>query len=186
MIAFRVEMRSPGLQKLEGRIGVAIARGLNEGGNKVRTQVQRALKTQAGVTKYASITSRVRTAPAAAMMAPKSGIGPVRPGRLSYAIIAMGPGIPIREFPVHVTAHGVDAKTWGVDHLFKRSFAMKGKPIATALRARLGEKRLPIRRLYGPNLAKELGQGAALQAFTVSAAAFVPPAVMKHLLKAVP
>ncbi len=148
------------------RVATAIARGLNEGGDLVRTRVQRALKTQTNVKNYRSVTSRVRTVRAFA-------------GSLHYDIVASGKGIPISEFPVSVTSKGVDAKTWGVDHLFKRSFQeTNGK-----LRARLGTSRFPIRALYGPSLPKELGRGDIPGVFAAATAQFVPPAIVKHLAR---
>jgi hypothetical protein len=184
----RVKIIGPKTGPLEKKIQQAIARGLNEGGDKVRTQVQRALKTQTGVTKYASITSRINTlraypAAQAGVNGKNLGAGFSSRGPLSYHIIAAGKGIPIKEFPVRVTKRGVDAKTWGVDHVFKRSFAMKGRPIATALRARLTGERFPIRVLYGPSLPKELTKGSSAQAFMTSAQLYVVPAVLKHLTK---
>ena len=149
------------------KVPQAIARGLNEGGDLVRTRVQRALKVQTSVKSYRSITSRVRTVRAFA-------------GSLHYDIVASGKGIPIEEFPVAVTSKGIDAKTWGVDHLFKRSFAEANG----ALRARLGRSRFPIRKLYGPSLPKELGRGDIPAVFASATAQFVPPAILKHLARA--
>ncbi|VTZ52501.1 conserved hypothetical protein [Methylocella tundrae] len=175
MIALRVKVISKA-GRFETAIPLAIARGLNEGGDKVRTQVQRALKTQTGVTKYASITSRMQD----------SGRGYARaaPGKLAYQIIAKGKGIPIKEFPVKDTGHAIDARTWGVDHVFKRSFGMPGLGV-DGFRARLTDKRLPIRKLYGPSLPKELVKDKAAEVFIASAQGVVPAAVLKHLLKSV-
>lgn len=173
-----VIQRKGDLAKAHARIEAAIARGLNEGGDKVRTRVQRGLKTQTNVKAYRSITSRMRSTRAFAEGSRSEGsVG----GALTYSIIATGKGIPITEFPVTVTLKGVDAKSWGVDHLFKRSFKEKFKG---ALRARLGPARHPIRALYGPSLPKELGKGDIPTIFYASAAEFVPPAIVKHLAKA--
>ncbi len=167
MSAFEVKVAFSAKRIDTSRIATAIARGLNEGGDLVRTRVQRTLKTQTNVKNYRSITSRVRTVRAFA-------------GGLHYEIIASGKGIPIAEFPVAVTSKGVDAKTWGVDHLFQRSFQeTNGK-----LRARLGHSRFPIRALYGPSLPKELGRGDVPGVFTSATAHFVPPAIVKHLARA--
>lgn len=178
---FRVEVRLPRRVDL-GRIERAIAEGLNEGGDKVRTQVQRALKTQTGVVKYSSITSRMRTMrafPGAAL----SGVGPSRPAGLQYVIIATGKGIPIEEFRTRLTARGVVSNPWGVRHLFKRSFWKDGKG-KTGFRARLTDKKFPIRALFGPSLPKELGQGRALAAFVTTSSSAVPAAVLKRLARA--
>ncbi|ACK50494.1 hypothetical protein Msil_1544 [Methylocella silvestris BL2] len=183
MITFRVKVE--GLKKnLAAGIPMVIARGLNEGGDKVRTQVQRALKTQTGVSKYSSITSRIDTLRAyasrnAGSIGANHGSGFSSSGSMSYHIIAKGKGIPIAEFPVRLTKKGIAAKTWGVDHLFKRSFGVPGQGVA-GFRARLTGKRFPIRKLYGPSLPKELTTGAAREAFLASLA-FVPVAVLKRL-----
>lgn len=155
---------------IEARIPRAIVQGLNEGGDKVRTQVMRTLWKQTGLTKYASVTSRVRTARASE-------------GGLTYQIIAPGkPPIPIIEWPVTVNkgpGGGVDAKTWGVDHLFKRSFQEAGG----ALRARTTSKRFPVRVLHGPSLAKELvsDKGSVPAVFYAAVSAEVLPAIVKRL-----
>lgn len=169
--------RKGGFDKLRARIPMAIARGLNEGGDKVRTRVQRGLKEQTNVKAYRSITSRMRTTRAFAEGGRTAGSGGEA---LSYSIIATGKGIPITEFPLSVTSKGIDAKTWGVDHLFKRSFKEK---LTGKLRARLGSERFPIRALYGPSLPKELGKGSIPGIFYASAAEFVPPAILKHLAR---
>jgi len=176
MLVFSVKLLVPKAKAFEKAIPTAVARGLNEGGDKVRTQVQRALKTQTGVMKYASITSRMKD----------SGRGWARaaPGRLAYQIVATGKGMPIREFPVRNTGKGIDAKTWGVDHVFKRSFGIVGRGV-DGFRARTTSKRFPVRKLYGPALPKELTKGEVVKVFYVSAQTNVPPAVLKHLLKAI-
>jgi len=183
MIALEVRFERKGRGFDAVKIPMAIARGLNEGGDLVRTRVQKALWKQTNVKKYSSITSRMRTVRAYGSSAPKSGIGPVGSGSLAYQIIATGKGIPIKEFPVKLTRKGVDAQSWGVDHLFKRSFGLAGKD-ADGFRARLGSKRFPIRKLYGPALTKELGKDASAEAFYAGARTLIIPAILKHLGKA--
>src|ERR1700722_17353206 len=79
------------LDRLQAKLPQAIARGLNEGGDRVRTQTQRALQKQTGLTRYASVTKRVRTARAF-------------PGPLNYSIIVSGkPATKPAEFRTRVT-----------------------------------------------------------------------------------
>jgi hypothetical protein len=174
MFLFKVD--TSGLQKMardleaaRAKIPRALAQGLNQGGDKVRTQVQRALKEQTNVKLYKSITSRVRTVRAF-------------PGRLCYEIVATGKGIPIREFPVQVTGRGVDAEPWGVEHLFKRSFREK---YIGGLMSRIGKERKPIRLLRGPSLPKELVKGETPVVFDEAAQSFVPPALAKAIARAI-
>lgn len=161
----KVEVLKPKVDA--SRVPQAIARGLNEGGDLVRTRVQRTLKTQTNVKSYRSITSRVRTVRAF-------------PGSLRYEILAKNRAIPLDEFKVTVTDKGVDATTWGVDHLFKRSFALS----SLGYMARTGSARFPIRKLLGPNLAEELSRGDIPGVFATATGQFVPPAIVKHLVRA--
>lgn len=177
MISFRVDVASlkreldRELICLSAKIPQAIARGLNEGGNKVRTQVQHALQRQTGLVKYRSVTSRLLTISAS-------------PGKLDYQIIAKGrPAIPIKEFRVKRGPHGVVAFPWAKEHDFKRSFVGSGGRVSGAFMARIGKERFPVRRLFGPSLAKELDKDQSAEAFNSGASAFVPPAIEKHLDK---
>lgn len=147
----------------------AIAQGLNEGGDLVRTQVQKALWKQTGAIKYKSITGRMRTARA----------GQIREGGLSYMIIASGKGIPLKEFKVAVTGTGVAGFPWGVEHDFKRSFALGGG----RFKARRGAARLPVRSLNGPALPKELVKGASAATFYREAERVVPDMILKRLAR---
>jgi hypothetical protein len=149
-------------------IRLAIARGINDAGGKIATRVRRGLREQTDVSKYASITSRTATIRAGA-------------GNLYFAIVAHGKGIPIEEFPVVVTSQGVDAKPWGVDHLFQRSFRERYRG---GLRARLSAERFPIRRLYGPSLPRELGKGNIPAIFYDGCAELLPAAIIKSLAMA--
>lgn len=177
-----------GIERLQKQIPAAIARGLNEGGDKVRTQVQRALKEQTGVIRYASVTSRVRTARAFAgqadvgTSAKGSGVG----AGMSYQIIVSGkpPTKPL-EFRTSVTtgpSGGVTVWMWGKAHKFKRSFQGSGK-IAGQLKMRMIGPRLPLRSFDGPNMAKEAVKDKSAETFFATAETEVPAAVLKHLAK---
>jgi len=139
---------------------VELERGLSAGGDKARTKVRKALRDQTNVKRYSSIVSR----------------SPSHRSGLTYTIEGQGKGLPIAEFPVQATAAGVEAEPWGVAHLFKRSFAM-----AKGFRARLTSRRFPIRALYGPSIAKEIGKDKSLNAFESAVRTDVMPAVMARL-----
>jgi hypothetical protein len=160
------------LDRMQAKLPQAVARGLNEGGDRVRTQVQRTLQKQTGLVKYNSVTKRARTARAF-------------PGGLNYSIIVSGkPATKPTEFRTRVTTGpggGVTIWMWGVAHKFKRSFqqALKG-----GLRMRLGGSRLPIRGFDGPNLAKEAVKDQTAEAFFRTTDAVLAPIVEKHLARA--
>jgi len=160
------------LERVQAKLPQAISRGVNEGGDKVRTQVQRALQRQTGLVRYGSVTKRVRTARAF-------------PGALSYSIVVSSrPPTKPAEFRTRVTmgkGGGVTIWMWGVAHKFKRSFqqAIKG-----GLRMRLDSARLPLRGFDGPNLAKEAVKDETAKAFFDTTAAVLAPIVEKNLARA--
>ncbi len=179
---------SAALAKLSGRVQLAIARGLNEGGDKVRTQVRRAMREQTGLVKLQSVTKRsstIRAFPGA----PRSGIGPVGVGSLAYQIVFRGkPSTRPDEFPYRVKTGpggGVTVRMWGVDHKFKRSFQIAGHSGASGLRMRLGGERFPVRGFDGPNLAKEAVKGRVAETFLALAPVVVPPIIGKHIARLV-
>jgi hypothetical protein len=145
----------------DGRLHRAISEGLREGGDKTRTAVRRALKAQTGVKAYKSITSRTRSY--------------ADDGGLRYTIVGTGKGMKIEEFPVKITrgaGGGVVSAPWAAGRKFKRSFVIKGRGIEGAL-ARTTNKRFPVRKFYGPSVAKEIGQGQSASAFFAGAETFV-------------
>ena len=157
------------LERIQARLPSAIARGLNEGGDKARTQVQRGLQKQTSLVKYASVTSRVRTVRA-------------YDSSLSSSIVVEGRPTKIGEFKTRVATGpggGVTAIMWGSAHRFARSFQQAERG---GLRARLGTSRFPIRAFDGPNLAKEAVKDQAAEAF-FRTALLIPPIVEKHLAR---
>jgi len=163
------------VERLQKQIPAAIARGLNEGGDKVRTQVQKVLQKQTSVVRYASVTSRVRTVRAFA--------GPG--GASSYDIVVNGKPTKMFEFKTTVTkgpGGGVTAFMWNKAHKFQRSFQGSGK-LAGQLTMRTVGPRLPLRSFDGPNMAKEAVKDESAAAFFATAETAVPEAVLKHLAK---
>ncbi len=148
-----------------------MARGLNDAGDQVRTQVRRALKTQMGVISQSIVTNATGSINAS-------------PGRLVYAITGQGRGLPIKDFPVEASAGGpVTAEPWGVSHTFARSFVTSKRGL---LRARRGTAREPIRTLRGPAPAKELVKDESAAVFEASIRAVVEPIVLRRLAPLMP
>lgn len=177
MIGLRVSARGLVMKDgVGGRFGSsirqAIREGLNEGGDKVRTDVRKALQQQTGAKTYRAITSRTRSI--------KAG------GALQYVIIGSGKGLPIKEFRTQIrrgTGGGVVSEPWNVSRQFQRSFALKGQG-ADGYRARTTSKRFPVRKLFGPSIPKEMMQGAIPSVFVLSVGAQVLPAIEKRLVRA--
>lgn len=160
------------MARYERRVGVEISRGLNEGGDLVRTQVRRSMKEQTGLLKLQSVTKRQR------ILRAVPGASP------TYTILFSGkPTTKAAEFRTRVSmgkGGGVTVWLWGVAHKFKRSFQQKLKG---GLRMRLDAARLPVRGFDGPNLAKEAVKGDVATTFLVSAAAIVPETIAKRLAR---
>ena len=150
---------------------VEMARGLNDGGDIVRTQVRRALKEQMGVTSYGIVVDH-------------TGAIPASPSGLVYKITGSGKGLPIKDFPVSASPGGpVTAMPWGVSHTFTRSFKTTK---AGRLLARRGASRLPVRSLRGPSPAKELVKAESLATFEAAVPAIVEPTIMRRLVRLMP
>jgi hypothetical protein len=164
------------LARLHARIPIAIAQGLNEGGDKVRTQVRAAMRQQTGLVRLKSVTERSSTIRAF-------------PGKLAYTIVFKGkPTTKPDEFVTRVKkgpGGGVTVRMWGVDHRFPRSFQIAGMSGAAGLRMRLGGPRIPIRGFKGPNLAKEAVKGDVAQTFTREAETLVMPIVEKQIARVI-
>lgn len=136
-----------------------------EGGDKVRTDIRRGLKAVTNVRLYSSITARVIS------RSPSPG---------KYCIIVHGPALPLSAFKVKSVGGSVEADVWGVEHVFKRSFFTPGG----SPRARLTIHHQPIRRLLGPNLAKEMLKGGMVDLFHASVVRNVGPVLTKRLARA--
>lgn len=152
------------MQKLGANALQPLREGLYEGGDKVRTRVRRALRAQTNVLKAASVNTRVTSARAG----------------LSYVIKGEGKGLPITEFPTSTPGGRIASSPWGVSRLFKRSFV---KPNSGAFVARLTSKRFPIRKLFGPSIAKEIVKDRSLAAFEDGVRADIVPMIEKRMAR---
>jgi hypothetical protein len=156
-------------------IGVrqAIREGLNQGGDKTATDVRKALWKQTGAKAYRIILQHTRTIRAV------EGAGDYH-----YTIVASGKGLPLTDFRAIVrggSGGAVIGYPWGVAHRFQRSFSLDGS--VAGARVRTTSKRFPIRRIYGPSIAKEAMQGAVPSVFLLSAQAQVPPIILARLAR---
>lgn len=167
----------PGLAQFEGRMRavpgkarLAMADGLNEGGDLQATAQKPVLVGQMGTKGKGPVTKRMRKRRAS-------------PGRLDFDITGTGRGLPIQDFPVTVGAH-VIAMPWRVAHDFgPRSFRSKVKGL---LRRRVGSSRMPIEGFNGPSVAKEIVKDASAAEFEGHAAKRVERCVLKRLGRMLP
>ena len=189
--------------KLKGaakKIDRAIDQGLNEGGDKVRTDVRKALQTTMGVRRYGVIVKGTRS-----FMVRSTGqtsslhVG----GMHQYMIVGSGKGLPIKEFTTKGTlgaGGGVTSNPWATLHKFKRSFVGTGR-FAGQFRARLPGGRVekwvpggmygvhkikinPTRALYGASIPQEMLKRPIGSLFVISTGSHVPPAIIKRVSRA--
>jgi len=172
-----VTVEGDGIQKLVVAVGSlhnrtpdAARRALNHIGDKGRTLVKRALADQIQAPQYAIMKyGKVRAIRATY-------------ARLEYAIVSTGGPIPLKHFKPNQTAKGVSAAPWGRRRVYTHSFmhknAMNGHVVW-----RVGKARLPIQRVAGPNVPKELVKDKSAAAFHTVAAEL--PGRVEHEIKVI-
>lgn len=148
---------SPALQRFENQLAhlsdrqvlQVMARALNHEGDKGRTQISRALVSQTGI-KYSQVTKGLRTIRAST-------------NSLEYQLVQRGEETNLNLFGARETKSGVSAAPWNVRRIYPGSFQVPA--FGNKVFKRVGEKRFPIKPLYGPNLAREIVKGEAKAAF---------------------
>ena len=182
MTAITITLRGAGLdafsadlQGLGKNARREMERGLINGGDKLRTEVRKALKYQTGVIRYGAITQGVR--------------GYLDKGDLSYVIAASGSGLPIRNFKTTATGGrrfgnyrdqkrdgsgqfgglrskggGVTSAVWNAPRTFQRSFRRKDGEFVAVLPGKRSK-----RKLFGPSLPKELPVGQSVATWKAGA-----------------
>jgi hypothetical protein len=120
-----------------------VTRALNHVGDIARTQVKRELAKQTGLT-VTVVDKSMRTVRAI-------------PARHSYELVATGKPIPLREFAARQTRRGVSARPWGKSRVFPGTFVVRA--LSGHVFRRVGRARLPIVKLWGPSLPRELLRG---------------------------
>ena len=145
LVALRVDARQiEGLGALLEQAALqapkAVAMALNRAADQTATAVKRALAKQTGLpVNYVGNALRVLGA---------------NPAALSAAIVATGGYVPLSKFKANQTAAGVTAAPWGKRRLFAHTFVI-GKFGGNVFK-RVGKSRLPLHRLYGPAIPREL------------------------------
>ena len=146
------------------QIDKAMMRTINWSGARGFTQVRKTLGTQTGIRQADLTRSRGIRA-----------IG-AKPGRLEYQVVSRSRWTPLSYFNPVQRNRGVSARPWGKRRIFRGTFLAKtttghvgvfarvvgGKRVK---RTKMGPKgrpvvyysQLPIRALWGPSIAKELG-----------------------------
>ena len=140
----------------EGQARTALSRALNHEGDKGRTKVKRALVKQTGI-KYGAVDKGMATVRAT-------------PATLTYTLKARGDETNIAWFGGVQRRKGVSAAPWNKRRIFRHSFIV---PRFGRALVRTSKSRLPIRPLYGPNLARELVKDSSAAAWQTGVANIV-------------
>ncbi|WP_065755226.1 hypothetical protein [Bradyrhizobium paxllaeri] len=119
---------------------LALSRALNWVGNKARTAAGRALAEQTGL-RYGKVRAEIRTYPS-------------RPTDLEYSIGVSGRPLGLKDFGARQVRAGVSAAPWATRRVFPHTFIVD--KLGGQVFVRESKKRLPIRKLWGPALPKEL------------------------------
>ena len=144
----------------------AIRKAVDEVGNKTRTQVIRAVAKQAGVK-----TGRVR-----GVLHTSQAMGA---GAGTFTITARDVTMSIKEFSPRQTSKGVAAKPWNTKRVFPHTFFGPGSHVFV----REGKSRLPIKKLWGPAIPKEMVKDEAERTFFANVETLLPAAVEKWLMR---
>ena len=129
---------------------------LNHEGDKGRTQVKRALVKQTGI-KYGAIDKAMATIHST-------------PATLTYRLKARGEETNIAWFGGVQRGKGVSAAPWNKRRIFAHSFIV---PRFGRAFLRRSMQRLPIRGVYGPNIARELVKDSSAAAWHAGVANIV-------------
>ncbi len=144
----------------------AVAKALDEVGGKTKTLVIRATAKQAGI-KYGNALGVVKT---------RQAMGA---GQGQFEIVARDVTLSLKEFAPRQTKAGVSAAPWGTRRVFPHTFIGPNGHIFV----REGKGRLPIRKLWGPNIPKEMVKDEAEKTFFRESEKLLGPAVEKWLLR---
>ena len=127
----------------------AFTRALNSEGNKVRTQVRRALRQQTGAS--AALINRETRSYRASF------------SNLTYTIEARGDYLGLSHFSPRQFRYGVRARPWGRFQRFEGAFLVGS--LGNNAFVREGAARFPIKKMFGPAIPKEMVKDETQRAF---------------------
>ena len=167
-VAFQDLTRLEDLIKNAGlKAPYAIAKAIDAVGNKTMTQVKRSVAAQAGVP----------VGKAGAVLSKRQAMGA---GGGSFSIVARDVTLSLKEFGPRKTAKGISAAPWHKRRVFPHTFFGPGGHVFV----REGKGRLPIKKLFGPNIPKEMVKDQTEQLFYAYTASALPAELEKWLFKA--
>jgi hypothetical protein len=176
-----VNVQFVGLHEMEAAFAAAglkgpyaLAKAIDSVGNRTTTQVKRSLVLQTGA-KYGRVSAAIVT---------RQAMGA---GEGSYQIVARDVYLSLKEFGPKQTKKGVSAAPWRKRRVFPHTFIGPGGHVFE--RVVVGGKRvgrLPLHKLSGPAIPKEMVKDETEATFFAFTARELPIAIEKALLKAAP
>lgn len=177
MATISISWTGNGLQRLtvaaehledDGTRHKVFRRAINHTGDKAFTRVKRELSKEIGTTqsiimKYGHI-KKYRA----------SG------GGLRFEIVSRGGPIPIKNFKARQGRLGVSASPWNNRKLYRHAFIVPSLGGHVFWRTG-GSKRLPIERIAGPNVPKEMVKEHVARVFSSLVASDLPPRVAHEI-----
>ncbi|MCA1776062.1 MAG: hypothetical protein LC676_10765 [Loktanella sp.] len=145
----RVRFEATMLRVGERDAKTAFRRALNHEGRKSYTAVKRALRKQTSI-RSATVSKQTRFE------------GP-RGDNLTATIEATGNHLGLVHFKPKQFSYGVRAKVWGESQRFPSAFIVGS--LGGNVFKREGEGRLPIKRMFGPSIPREMIKDASIKAF---------------------
>lgn len=147
----------------EGQSRTVLRRALNHTGNKAFTIVKRTLAQQIGASQAAILKyGKVRKVPATS-------------AALEFLIISKGGPIPLKHFKARQVASGVSAAPWRNRKIYDHAFIVPS--LGGHAFWRMGSGRLPIKRIAGPNVPKEMVKDQVAVAFNALVSTNLPARV---------
>jgi hypothetical protein len=161
------ERRVKQFARLGKNISPALSRAINHTGSIARTEVVRVLEKQTGLSRR-EIVGAIKSIPAS-------------PGRLAYEIVGRGGYVSLAHFGARQEALGVSAAPWGKRRIFPHTFIVS-KPGGNVVFAREGKGRLPIHKLWGPAIPKEMVKDQSKAIFEATVANDLPRRIEKEIM----
>lgn len=160
-----------GVERLASDKTRAAARmALNDTGRRANTQVKRTLTKQTGL-KSGAIQKGVKQQFASN-------------ARLEFRIIGTGKHFGLTDFGARQGKRGVSAAPWGTRRIFPRTFL--APKLGNQVFVRLGRARLPIKKLWGPSIPREMVRDQVPKTFTSMAATILPAQLRRQLARLMP
>lgn len=154
----------------DDKVKLIYVRALNRTAERVFTVVKRTVAAQVG------LPQKVVVARGAMRIRKATG------GILQASVDASGGFMPLRLFAARKTKAGVTAAPWGTRRVFKHTFLV-GKAGGNVFK-RLGKGRLPIKKLWGPAVPREMVRDESAAAFHAVVGAEMPKRLAHEISRA--